>query len=508
MSIVTNEASDDSQLLEEYARTRSPQAFASIVGKYVDFVYSAALRRVRDAHLAEDVAQAVFVILAQRAHRLKPGTVLPGWLYRATRYAASNALRLQRRRKSHEQAAGQLPRTERRMDPKWQQIEPVLDAAMDSLRRGDRELILLRYFQGQSLSDMGRGLGASENTTSKRLSRALERLRRALEQRGITAAETTLGVLLSQQAVQDAPAALKSAAGAMGSNTAAATGKAAAIAKGATLMMSISVPMKISAVAAVSILVPTAIVVTALQQQQAGAPPATAPATPAAAAEPAAPAAPAQWPAALDRVIPEVRFADVGFADTIDFLRDVSQVNFFVDWQALSAVGIDRNAPIALRLRNTRLGDAITAILQAAAKPDTVTGFSIGEEDVVIISTVEAGQELLLRRATVQRLKRTLPASARQLPEIKLDGVPLQDVANFLTDISGVKVAADWENLAQAGIKPDTKVSARYRNLSVATSLDLVLASLSNDQFRISAVVENNGIVIRATKREIPPGQL
>src|SRR5690242_14541128 len=136
-TINISSTSDDAQLLSEYARSGSAEVFALITEQYLGMVYSTALRRVRDAHLAEDVTQAVFLMLSQRASRLAPGTILAGWLYRAARYAASNAMRIERRRRAHQQAAAQVPRTEPRMNPQWQQIEPILDAAMDSLRSGD-----------------------------------------------------------------------------------------------------------------------------------------------------------------------------------------------------------------------------------------------------------------------------------------------------------------------------------------------------------------------------------
>ena len=73
----------DLELLSQYVRTGSQEAFAQIVRLYVDMVYSAARRQLRDAHLAEDVTQKVFVLLARKAPSLKREVLLGGWLYNA-----------------------------------------------------------------------------------------------------------------------------------------------------------------------------------------------------------------------------------------------------------------------------------------------------------------------------------------------------------------------------------------------------------------------------------------
>src|SRR5471032_1432095 len=96
---------DDLNLLREFARNHSENAFAALVMRHVNLVYSVALRQVRDAHLAGEITQAVFIILARKADKLSQNTVLPGWLCRTARYTSAEAQRNQRRRQQREQEA-------------------------------------------------------------------------------------------------------------------------------------------------------------------------------------------------------------------------------------------------------------------------------------------------------------------------------------------------------------------------------------------------------------------
>src|SRR4051794_2258210 len=91
----------DEQLLAAYVATRSHDAFAAIVRRHVDLVYAAARRQVRDAHLADDVTQSVFIVLARKA-RSVPRGALAGWLLKTARYASFNAAKLEARRRARE----------------------------------------------------------------------------------------------------------------------------------------------------------------------------------------------------------------------------------------------------------------------------------------------------------------------------------------------------------------------------------------------------------------------
>jgi RNA polymerase sigma factor (sigma-70 family) len=199
----------DQRLLREYAQRRVEAAFGELVRRHVDLVYSAALRMVRDAHLAEDVTQGVFVALSQSAGQLTERPVLSGWLHRTTQNLAANAVRSDVRRRAREQeAAAMSDLLSTEPGAGWEEIAPHLDAALGELNEPDRDALLLRYFERKSAREMAQILGTREEAAQKRVSRAVDRVRELLVKRGVTASASGLVVLISASAVQAAPAGL------------------------------------------------------------------------------------------------------------------------------------------------------------------------------------------------------------------------------------------------------------------------------------------------------------
>jgi RNA polymerase sigma factor (sigma-70 family) len=197
----------DAELLARFARSRSEDAFAELVRRHVNLVYSAALRQMGgDAHLAQDVAQTVFSDLARKAPALARRVTLTGWLYTSARFAAAKIVRSERRRHDREE---QFMREPNHAAPEtdWDQLRPVLDEVMHQLQETDREAILLRYFENQPFAEIGARCGLNENAARMRVDRALEKLRGLLARRGVTTA-AALASVISAHAVQVAPASL------------------------------------------------------------------------------------------------------------------------------------------------------------------------------------------------------------------------------------------------------------------------------------------------------------
>ncbi len=202
---------EDSELLRRYAASGTEEDFAEIVRRHVNLVYSCALRQVNgDAHLAQDITQLVFTDLARKAQSVASHRVLAGWLFTSTRFAAAKAVRGEQRRHAREAEAQLMEELSR--DPAaqldWARVRPVLDEVLGELSDGDREAILLRFFEGRDFASVGAQLNVNDNTARMRTERALDKLRALLERRGVKSTGAALAAALAHQAVVAAPAGL------------------------------------------------------------------------------------------------------------------------------------------------------------------------------------------------------------------------------------------------------------------------------------------------------------
>ncbi len=213
---------DDNALLREYVERDSQEAFAALVARHVNKVYSIAMRHTRNAHQAEEITHAVFVILARKSRRLGKCVILSGWLCQTARLASVTFIRGEIRRARREQEAHVQTEMDKSESDFWPQIAPLLDAAMAGLNEADHHAVVMRFFDDKSMREIGVALGASEDAAKMRINRAVEKLRLFFTKRGIVCPAAVLTAAISANSVQAAPAMLVN------------TATTVAIAKGAT----------------------------------------------------------------------------------------------------------------------------------------------------------------------------------------------------------------------------------------------------------------------------------
>ena len=199
----------DMELLRDYNRQGSEAAFAELVQRHINLVYTTALRHVGIAALAEEITQAAFVILARKAASLRPDTVLDAWLYETTRLTSLSFLRGERRRQFREQEAYMQSTLPESTDASvWLQLAPLLDEAMARLGKKDREAVVLRFFKQKNLGEVALAMKITEAAAQSRVHRAVEKLRTFFLKRGVDSTAATIAENISAHSVQAAPVAL------------------------------------------------------------------------------------------------------------------------------------------------------------------------------------------------------------------------------------------------------------------------------------------------------------
>jgi RNA polymerase sigma factor (sigma-70 family) len=244
--------SDDITLLKQYAGG-DESAFTTLFERHVHLVYSAALRQASNPSHAEEITQAVFILLARKAKSLSPKTVLSGWLYQAARLTTANLIKREIRRQRREQEMYMQTLTEPDVSL-WEQVSPLLDEAMGRLGEKDRNAIVLRFFENRTPQEVAAALKLNETTARKRVSRALEKLRALFAKRGVILTAAIIAGTISGNSVQGAPAALANSATAIAiARGAVVSGSTLTLVKGALKVMAWT-KMKTAVITTVAVL--------------------------------------------------------------------------------------------------------------------------------------------------------------------------------------------------------------------------------------------------------------
>jgi RNA polymerase sigma factor (sigma-70 family) len=221
------DAATDGELLERFVSHRDEAAFAELVARHGPKVFAVCRRALGHHHLAEDAFQSTFVVLARRAHSIRPRSAVGGFLYGVARKAALEAFAVNRRRK--ETLVGRVPDSPATVAPAAEaDVLAMLDEEIANLSETYRAAVVLCELDGVSRAAAARQLGIAEGTLSSRLAAARRQLAARLKARGVTLSAGLFAALVSS-ARAAVPPALH-----------AATGSVSAIANGVLRAMMLS----------------------------------------------------------------------------------------------------------------------------------------------------------------------------------------------------------------------------------------------------------------------------
>jgi RNA polymerase sigma factor (sigma-70 family) len=200
------QAVTDEELLRRYVKVGSEEAFTDIVRRHLPLVYSICLRRLGDKSKAEDGTQAVFIALSQKARTIRTGAALPAWLQRAANWSAEHIEREARRRARREAEVAEMKARDAHSasEALWEEVRPLLDAAIAALPERQRRVVVLHYLAGRPLADVARDVGSPQGTVATRLFHAVRKLRAILARRGVVVGDALLPSLLAHKTTETA----------------------------------------------------------------------------------------------------------------------------------------------------------------------------------------------------------------------------------------------------------------------------------------------------------------
>ncbi|BDI28751.1 hypothetical protein CCAX7_008020 [Capsulimonas corticalis] len=196
----------DWDLVRQYARHGSQAAFDELVRRHMKLVYTTCRRELGDPWLAEDVTQVVFLILSRKAGMLPPGAIVSRWLFKTARFASQDVRKREARRLAREASLRAQASASAEVDSgDVSALDMALLSALGSLGRSDWEAVQFRFYEEMSFHEIGERYGISDDAAQKRVSRAVDRIRRAIAHEGICLTAATIAALIGSENSQAAP---------------------------------------------------------------------------------------------------------------------------------------------------------------------------------------------------------------------------------------------------------------------------------------------------------------
>jgi hypothetical protein len=209
--------------------------------------------------------------------------------------------------------------------------------------------------------------------------------------------------------------------------------------------------------------------------------------------------------AQLDHHLPEVRFRANAFSEVIDFMRDVTGANLWVQPGALAKAGITPETPVTYETRDKKMSAVLAGVLDAAGGHGKATFGLVG--NVIAITTPADLKQLQATAARHNAAKEPAAIADRKVPEVSFNANHLSAVLDGLQDMGGVRIHPDWNALVAAGVGRDAPVAVSLSGAPMSDVLTLVLASVGDGGHRLDYRVEPDGTVTVSTTQSLSAAQ-
>jgi RNA polymerase sigma factor (sigma-70 family) len=176
----------DAVLLGAFLRHNDHAAFEVLVRRHGPMILRVCRRALGDVHDAEDALQATFLVLARQAASIRKKTSLASWLHGVACRIALRARRSAFRRQKHEAYAMPSQPCDPALSAAWRELATLLDDEIQRLPEAVRTPFVACCLENHSGPDAARLLGMSQSAVAMRVSRARQRLRERLQQRGVS----------------------------------------------------------------------------------------------------------------------------------------------------------------------------------------------------------------------------------------------------------------------------------------------------------------------------------
>lgn len=189
----------DRELMTAYCDAGEQVAFTELYTRYVKMVHSVCLRCLRNSADAEDATTATFMVVARRSRELMKRENLGTWLYWCAIGTCKGAMRIRQRRIHRETEAVRM--NENTSPDTWDELLPAIEQEIAGLSERQREVLVLRYYEGLSGTEIAAMTHRPETTISGQIKQGLAKIRSRLRSAGMDIAESDLTERLGSAAL-------------------------------------------------------------------------------------------------------------------------------------------------------------------------------------------------------------------------------------------------------------------------------------------------------------------